>query len=302
MKFTLSTEKKLWNPEIRITHLNKNNFKYKTKQNTFVFLFFLLFLVLCSFPSFKYFNFEPVQVLFENTQLSEKNFLLEEKEKEEVFTEDHSIFSNSIFLYSDEIKKDVDKNEGHSEFKPFIWKGEKKEGSALTPEKIIQCINEIEDIFEYTISKNLKILIIETMAIESHFGRTIGKTNKSAQGVLQILPSTHKYVVEDLSKKKKYMEFYDALQKVTDHSLSPEKNLRYNIHYGIVFFLWYMEHREGVLALESEKPPLLNSIERRWTIYQAGWNANHKKATIIKPFYVTRAKEASALFTTINFN
>lgn len=181
---------------------------------------------------------------------------------------------------SEKVRAESRSSASSPKFSDWHWKG----GEVLPPEMVMDALREVFIILEREPSHGFRRLLLETTAVESHFGRALQYSG--AYGLTQILASTaraaHKYAAA--SKDKRYTA---VLKKTFNKRLSAVENLKHNVLYNVAVFVVYCETYGKAL----EKLPRLETREGRWAFYGTYWGAVGKGGATTRKRYFTRASE-----------
>ena len=170
--------------------------------------------------------------------------------------------------------------ENHFNISRTFWTG----GAVAPADKILRSANEVLDLFERSDSIGYKKLLLETIAIESHFGRAI--SYKGAHGLTQVIVSTARETFK-LAEKESTQKYKTALMKTYDKSLSFTDNLKYNTTFNMAIFVAYCDLYGKAPQYEKQ----LQSREGRWKFYGRYWGAVGRGGASTRKQYYLRAEE-----------
>lgn len=136
-------------------------------------------------------------------------------------------------------------------------------------------------------SAGLKLLVVETMAVESELGRN-PVPYKGAYGSAQMQLSTAKYLMK--WTKEKHSDVYKSIMSFYDRNLSLKDNLARNVPYQIAMCITYYWHRE---------PNLYAKVDTRLSrgkLWKSEYNTSKGVGTVEKYLQRTSHIEVASLF------
>ena len=165
-----------------------------------------------------------------------------------------------------------------------FWPG----GAVIPADKVVHSAQEILENVGVT-SSGYKKLLLETIAIESHFGRAV--SYRGAHGITQVIVSTAKETLQR-AQKSPDPKYRKLLSKTYDRNLSLTDNLKYNTSFNMAVFFTYIDLYGKASLHESQ----LKSREGRWKFYGRYWGAvGHGGASTRKQYFARAAEIESWL-------
>lgn len=117
--------------------------------------------------------------------------------------------------------------------KIFNWSG----GEEINKEKLSETIYAIMRKLKINENKDFHDLIMETCAVETDFGFIVKQTKGPALSIYQILPSTFRYILNDIKKKDKNQ--YKRIMNLYDNRYGDTYNYIYNVPFTTAICMMY---------------------------------------------------------------
>ena len=157
-----------------------------------------------------------------------------------------------------------------------------------TPEQVGQSLRDASALLGRPISKGEVQLFLETLAIESGFGKE--RSYENARGTIQILKSSYTKLQPVIESNPVYS---NAVAEAYDASLSSEENLINNITLNTVLYFIYSDYHGNLGKLGSK----LTSVEKRWDFYHNVHNnppADRPEIGVPKARFINAVAEADS--------
>lgn len=153
----------------------------------------------------------------------------------------------------------------------WSWKG----GNTVKLEQLKQTIIAVQERISIPSNEHTTSLILETSAVESSRGIDMIQKGGPARGILQMEPTTERYLKGWLKK------YHPSVYKEVVHFYNDKKdevwNSTYNVPYQIAMSLAYYWHKCG-----DKLPSLITTREDRARIWKQFYNTYKGKGTIYK--------------------
>lgn len=153
----------------------------------------------------------------------------------------------------------------------WSWKG----GDTIKLDQLKQTIIAVQERISIPSNEHTTSLLLETSAVESSRGIDMIQRGGPARGILQMEPTTEKYLKEWLKK------YHPSVYKEVVHFYNDKKdkvwNSTYNVPYQIAMSLAYYWHKCG-----DKLPSLITTREDRARIWKQFYNTHKGKGTISK--------------------
>ncbi len=183
-----------------------------------------------------------------------------------------SVVQKSVLLSNWKSKGHFDRNESgglfdsrESVFENVRWNPcILVDGQTPAPEQIADVLKEAAVLLERDISPNEVRLFLDTLSVESSFGRD--RSYMNARGAIQMLLSTYDKMQHIIAGNEKYSE---AVNSIYDVTMSQEDNLVHNLSLNAVLFFIYCDENGGLSRIKDR----LNTEESRWNFYHKIYNA-----------------------------
>ena len=191
-----------------------------------------------------------------------KSEIIEKEEKEKEIIEIESLEN----FYKDE-------NETSIEDVTIIWSW--KGGNTVKLDQLKQTIITVQERISIPSNEHTTLLLLETSAVESSRGIDMIQKGGSARGILQMMPSTEKFIKKWL--KKHHPSIHKEVISFYNNNKSVEWNRSYNVPYQIAMSLAYYWHKCG-----DKLPSLITTREDRARVWKRYYNTYKGKGTISK--------------------
>lgn len=191
-----------------------------------------------------------------------KSEIIEKEEKEEEIIEIESL--EKIYENKDEVSIE-------NTIVIWSWKG----GDTVKLDQLKQTITAVQKCISIPSNEHTTLLLLETSAVESSRGIDMIQKGGSARGILQMMPSTEKFLKKWL--KKYHPSIHKEVISFYNNNKSVEWNRSYNVPYQIAMSLAYYWHKCG-----DKLPSLITTREDRARIWKRYYNTYKGKGTISK--------------------
>lgn len=191
-----------------------------------------------------------------------KSEIIEKEEKEEEVIEIESL--EKIYENKDEISIE-------NTIVIWSWKG----GDTVKLDQLKQTITAVQKCISIPSNEHTTLLLLETSAVESSRGIDMIQKGGSARGILQMMPSTEKFLKKWL--KKYHPSIHKEVISFYNNNKSVEWNRSYNVPYQIAMSLAYYWHKCG-----DKLPSLITTRKDRARIWKRYYNTYKGKGTISK--------------------
>lgn len=191
-----------------------------------------------------------------------KSEIIEKEEKEEEVIEIESL--EKIYENKDEISIE-------NTIVIWSWKG----GDTVKLDQLKQTITAVQKCISIPSNEHTTLLLLETSAVESSRGIDMIQKGGSARGILQMMPSTERFLKKWL--KKHHPSIHKEIISFYNNNKSVEWNRSYNVPYQIAMSLAYYWHKCG-----DKLPSLITTREDRAKVWKRYYNTYKGKGTISK--------------------
>lgn len=191
-----------------------------------------------------------------------KSEIIEKEEKEEEIIEIESL---------EKIYKN--KNEVSIENTIVIWSW--KGGDTVKLDQLKQTITAVQKCISIPSNEHTTLLLLETSAVESSRGIDMIQKGGSARGILQMMPSTERFLKKWL--KNHHPSIHKEIISFYNNNKSVEWNRSYNVPYQIAMSLAYYWHKCG-----DKLPSLITTRKDRAKVWKRYYNTYKGKGTISK--------------------
>lgn len=191
-----------------------------------------------------------------------KSEIIEKEEKEEEIIEIESL--EKIYENKDEVSIE-------NTIVIWSWKG----GDTVKLDQLKQTITAVQKCISIPSNEHTTLLLLETSAVESSRGIDMIQKGGSARGILQMMPSTERFIKKWL--KKHHPSIHKEVISFYNNNKSVEWNRSYNVPYQIAMSLAYYWHKCG-----DKFPSLITTREDRAKVWKRYYNTYKGKGTISK--------------------